>query len=542
MPENNWPAFCVSSVRSPAGRRCRLFDGRRRSAEDARRPRPAPLIGSVGHRRGGGAGMTDRRQTKTYDLWARLRFSVIGHLLADPPANGALAAEIAKLAEREWRHPVSGEPVRFGRSTIERWLYLSRRERQDPVGVLRRKPRHDVGHQASMTEALRRKLQRQYAAHPSWTAQLHRDNLEAAAKQEPDLRPVPSYSTIRRYLRAQGLDKRRRVTSRRSAGALAAEAKLASREIRSYEAEYSGGLLHWDCHFGSRKVLTARGEWQTPILFGVLDDRSRLACHLQWYLAETAEVIAHGLSQAFQKRGLPRAALSDNGAAMTAAEITAGLTRLGVLHHTTLPYSPYQNAKQEAFWGPVEGRLIAMLEHVPDLTLNFLNEATQAWVEHDYNRKLHSEIGQAPITRFLAGPEVTRPCPDSDALRLAFTRSDHRMQRKSDGTVVIEGRRFEIPNRYRHLARIEVRYAGWDLGLVHLVDEHTGMVLARVYPQDKTQNASGLRRTLDPISPKPIDVKPATGVAPLLARLIDRQAATGLPPPYLPKDEQGDDT
>jgi putative transposase len=104
-------------------------------------------------------------------------------------------------------------------------------------------------------------------------------------------------------------------------------------------------------------VLTGRGEWATPILFGVLDDRSRLACHLQWYLAETAEIIAHGLSQAFQKRGLPRSALSDNGAAMTAIEITQGLTRLGILHETTLPYSPYQNAKQEAFWGPVEGRV-----------------------------------------------------------------------------------------------------------------------------------------------------------------------------------------
>jgi hypothetical protein len=43
---------------------------------------------------------------------------------------------------------------------------------------------------------------------------------------------VPSYSTIRRYLRAQGLDKRRRVTSRRTAGALIAEAKLASRASR----------------------------------------------------------------------------------------------------------------------------------------------------------------------------------------------------------------------------------------------------------------------------------------------------------------------
>ena len=70
--------------------------------------------------------------------------------------------------------------------------------------------------------------------------------------------------------------------------------------------------------------------------------------------------------------------------------------------------------------GAVEGRLIAMLEHVPDLTLAFLNEATQAWAEYEYNRKVHSEIGEAPITRFLAGPEVTRPCPGSDALRLAF--------------------------------------------------------------------------------------------------------------------------
>jgi hypothetical protein len=186
---------------------------------------------------------------------------------------------------------------------------------------------------------------------------------------------------------------------------------------------------------------------------------------------------------------------------------------------------------------------MAMFEGVADLTLAMLNEATQAWVEFDHNRKIHAEIGEAPITRFLAGPDVTRPCPDSNALRLAFTRTDHRMQRKSDGTVVIEGRRFEIPNRYRHLTRLEVRYAGWDLGLVHLVDERTGTVLTRLYPQDKTQNASGLRRSLDPIanrSAPPSAVEPATGLPPLLARMLDQQAATGLPPAYLPKDEEGE--
>jgi putative transposase len=482
------------------------------------------------------------RGRRVHERWAHFRFSVIGQLLAAPPPKGELAGAIVELAARVWRHPTTGEPTRFGFSTIERWYYRALKENRDPVAVLHRKLRADAGQQPAMSGALREALIAQYAAHKSWSVQLHHDNLVALAESNPNLKPVPSYATLRRFLKANGLNKRRRLTSRRSEGAERAEARFLNREVRSYEAEYVNGLWHWDCHHGSRKVLTARGEWQTPILFGVLDDRSRLACHLQWYLAETAEIIAHGLSQAFQKRGLPRSGLSDNGAAMTAAEITGGLSRLGILHQTTLPYSPYQNAKQEAFWGPVEGRLIAMLEDVPDLTLATLNEATQAWVEYEYNRKIHSEIGEAPITRFLAGPEVTRSCPDSDTLRLAFTRTDHRMQRKSDGTVVIEGRRFEIPNRYRHLTRIEVRYAGWDLGIVHLVDQRTGKVLSRLYPQDKTQNANGLRRVLDPISPAPTEVKPATGIAPLLARLIDQQAATGLPPPYLPKSEDGDAT
>jgi transposase InsO family protein len=90
------------------------------------------------------------------------------------------------------------------------------------------------------------------------------------------------------------------------------------------------------------------------------------------------------------------------------------------MHETTLPYTPEANGKIENLWTSVEGRLMAMLEHVPDLSLAMLNEATQAWVEHEYNRKVHSETSEAPITRFLAGPSVLRPCPDSAALRCAL--------------------------------------------------------------------------------------------------------------------------
>ena len=444
--------------------------------------------------------MAERDGSRVHERWARLRFSIIGALLAAPPAKGALRAALAQLAAREWRHPSTGVPVRFGVSTLERWLYRARNEQHDPVSVLRRKRRQDAGAQASMTPPLRQALLAQYAAHKSWSAQLHHDNLVALAETRSELSPVPSYATVRRFLAAHGLTKHRPMTTRQTDGALAAAARLEAREVRSYESEYVNGTWHWDCHHGSRKVLTQRGEWRTPILFGVLDDRSRLACHLQWYLSESAENIAHGLSQAMQKRGLPRAAMSDNGAAMTATEITEGLARLGIIHQTTLPYSPYQNGKQEVLWGSVEGRLMAMLEGVDDLNLARLNEATQAWVEQDYNRKRHSEIDDTPLARFLAGPAVTRPCPDAAALRLAFTRTEQRTLRKSDGTAVIEGRRFEVPNRYRHLSLLEVRFAAWDLTQVHLVDPHTGTVLCRLFPQDKTANACGLRRGLQPIA------------------------------------------
>ena len=71
---------------------------------------------------------------------------------------------------------------------------------------------------------------------------------------------------------------------------------------------------------------------------------------------EGAEDLVHGFCQACQKRGLPRSAMSDQGAGMRSAEFRQGMARLGVAHEMTLPHSPYQNGKQEAFWTQLEAR------------------------------------------------------------------------------------------------------------------------------------------------------------------------------------------
>lgn len=480
--------------------------------------------------------MTDRRKASVHERWAHFRFSVVGPLLAAPPAAGELQKQLEELVAKKWRHPVTEEPVQFSFPTVERWYYRAKNSGADPVGVLRKRVRSDAGQQLAMGEKLKAPLLAQYAAHKSWSYQLHHDNLVALATKEAGLGSPPSYATVRRFMKASGLFKRRRLSSKETAGALQAELRLDEREVRSYESEYVGGLWHLDFHQGSLRVLTPTGDYETPQLFGALDDRSRVACHLQWYLAENSENVTHGLSQAIQKRGLFRALMTDGGPAMKAAELTEGLARLGIDHKLTLPYSPYQNGKQENFWAQVEGRLMAMLEGQKDLTLALLNDATQAWVELEYNRELHSEIGETPLARFLAGPDVMRPSPSTDELRLAFMAEQHRIQRRTDGTVSIEGRRFEVPSRYRHLGQVTVRYASWDLSRVSLIDERTSTVLCQLYPLDRARNSNAVRRALEPLVELPPTSAVKPGIAPLLKKLMADYAATGLPPAYLPKD------
>lgn len=477
--------------------------------------------------------MTDET-VGAHERWAHLRFSVVGPLLASPPPRGQLREELARLADKHWEHPVSGEPVRFSISTIERWYYAALNA-PDPVRALRRKVRSDRGRKRAVGGELGEAVRDQHAQHPHWSYQLHLDNLAVLVAERPELGPMPSYSSLRRWMRAQGLSKRRRSRSMRE-GQRRTLSRRELREVRSYEAEYVNGLWHLDFHHGSLKILTAAGEWVRPHLLGILDDRSRLGCHAQWYLAETAECLVHGLVQAFLKRGLPRALMTDNGSAMIATETREGLRRLSILHRLTLPYSPAVNGKQETFWAQVEGRLMAMLEGEPELTLPLLNEATQAWLEMDYQRRVHSETRQTPLQRWLDGPSVGRPCPELDDLRLAFTASVSRTQRKTDGTISIRGTRFEVPSRFRHLRRLHVRFASWDLRHVWLMDEQAGVTLERLYPLDKTRNADGFRRPLQPPAAATSPAKPA-GIAPLLRQLMSEYAATGLPPAYIPKDQ-----
>src|SRR5258708_32791030 len=105
-----------------------------------------------------------------------------------------------------------------------------------------------------------------------------------------------------------------------------------------------------------------------------------------------------------------------------------------------------------------------MLEGEANLTLEQLNVATQAWVTQEYHRTVHSELGETPMQRFLTGPNVGRERPGSEELRAAFRIEVKRKQRRSDGTVSLDGHRIKRPPRYRRLHHIRLRPRPWGVG------------------------------------------------------------------------------
>jgi hypothetical protein len=181
-----------------------------------------------------------------------------------------------------------------------------------------------------------------------------------------------------------------------------------------------------------------------------------------------------------------------------------------------------------------------MLEGEKVLTLRLLNEATQAWVERDYHRAIHGTTGKTPVDAFTGNPSVMRPAPAAETVRRAFGREATRSPRRSDGTVSIEGIRFELPWQYRAQRRVTVRYARWDLESAELIDPHTKALLAVIHPLDARANADGRRRPAGPHAPPVPLAEPTSGIAPHMRKLMREHAASGQPSAYLPLTEKAE--
>ena len=89
----------------------------------------------------------------------------------------------------------------------------------------------------------------------------------------------------------------------------------------------------------------------------------------------------------------------------------------------------------------VRAQFLVEVEARPPANLAELNRLFSAWVETVYHRRAHSETGEAPIERLLAGGAPALPSPA--ALHEAFLWSEARTVTKV-ATVSLHGNTFEV--------------------------------------------------------------------------------------------------
>ena len=249
------------------------------------------------------------------------RYVILEPLLTRPPAPGELAARLREMSSKSYIQQWDHRSINVSVRTLERW-YAECKKAALPTQALQPKLRSDRKQTRVVLETHKKWLAEFNRKYPSWSVQLLYDNMDAANLATF----IPSYSTILRYFKAQNFFTKSLRSKHRNV-----------KEIRSYEVEYVGQLWHMDFHMGSRMVLTESGEFKQPICMAIIDDKSRLVCHAQWFLNETAEVLVHGLCQAIAKRGMPATFYTDNGSAMKAYELVTGLEVLAIKKETTLP-------------------------------------------------------------------------------------------------------------------------------------------------------------------------------------------------------------
>jgi len=357
---------------------------------------------------------------------------------------------VRELAIREHTGP-HGQAVRVSRGTIDRWI---RDYRNGGFEALAPDPRkgEPVTEQRllDLAESLKREVPRRTAAQ---VAQIIRT-------AEGD---GPSERTIQRHLARLGLNTRPDGSPPEAFG--------------RFEADAPGELWTGDALHGP--TIAGRKTY----LFAFIDDHSRALVGYRWGLSEDTVRLETAFRSALASRGVPASVYVDNGSAYVSKQLLRACASLGVRLVHSKPGRPEGRGKIERVFRTVRIQFLVEIEANPPGDLTELNRRFSAWVETVYHRTVHSETGEAPIDRLLAGGSPT--LPTLAALHEAFLWSETRMVTKT-ATVSLFGNTFEVDAALAgsrvevvfdpfDLESVEIRFQGRSMGqgLPHSIGRHS---------------------------------------------------------------------
>lgn len=131
-------------------------------------------------------------------------------------------------------------------------------------------------------------------------------------------------------------------------------------------------------------------------LIGIIDDHSRRIMHSEFYLDSTLPRLEDTLRKAVIKYGAPDSFYVDNGKIFVSEQFKLLCARLGIKLRYATPYHPAGKGKIEIYWKTVQDSFISEIKRNPVKSLSELNDLYFAWMNTEYDKKVHSSIGMTP--------------------------------------------------------------------------------------------------------------------------------------------------
>ena len=294
--------------------------------------------------------------------------------------------------------------------------------------------------------------------------------------------------TIYRFLAEHGLTKNARYR-------MLAEVSRSS--YRSFEAPHSLALLQADARDGIW-LDTPQGRKKT-YLFLWIDDFSRKILFGKYYFDEKLPAMMDSFRYCVLRYGMPARVYVDGGKVYLSRHFLAILVELQVKQVRHPPYQAYCKGKVEAANKIIKNQFQREAQVAGIRTLDELNSAFWAWMELEYNVRVHSATGQSPDARLRDGlPAEHRRITDLETFNALFLWRERRTVSKY-GRIKLHGNQYPVAS-VPHGSVVEVRFDPYDLAQLAIYDPSGGLL--------ETTSASKQVTVQVPVVPEESRAKP----------------------------------
>lgn len=270
---------------------------------------------------------------------------------------------------------------------------------------------------------------------------------------------VVSDRTIYRFLYENGMSQKQRYSML---------TKLSKSSYKKFEAGYSMELVQGDARDGIW-LLKPDGSKKKTYLFLWIDDYSRKILFGKYYDNERLPCMEDSFRYMILRYGIPLKVYLDNGKVYISRHFSYVLHELEIkpIHHK--PYQSWCKGKIEADNKIVLNQFQREAQLACLKTVEELNTAFWAWMEVDYNKRIHSSTGQVPDIRFINGLSNNhRRIDDIKKFNAMFLWREYRKITKY-GKIKLFGNQYPVQN-IPYGKVVQVRFDPFNLKKVYIYD------------------------------------------------------------------------